>query len=284
MINFDYLLLSEEPMNTPNYKEEYKKLLGALPSWLRDEMPTFVPHYTLVSASDAGLIDTDKGYTLLTPEGHVYKVYEAVGGELHSDLKDIEGKGFYIHLLGPEDNFNFLGYETEDGNYSVFVPSSQLETLSFLVDSVNESLQAARDYRQDPTDFYSAYNFLDTHMSMWTNNQLNNPHRPMSRILAWLTEGIVDAEMTLTVYKDIPVLGEYDRPASSKIVRDMGVVTFMLEGGPHIGRRRGWESGAYADCCVDIRLVSFAPSFEDTIIEYARKLDERYDEWGNERG
>ena len=64
----------------------------------------------------------------------------------------------------------------------------------------------------------------------------------------------------------------------------MGVVTFMLEGGPHIERRRGGEPGAYADCCVDIRLVSFAPSFEDTIIGYARKLDERYDEWGNERG
>lgn len=270
-------------MNIPNYKEEYKKLLGALPSWLRDEMPTFVPHYTLVSASDAGLIDTDKGYTLLTPEGRVHKVYEAIGEELHRDLKDIEGEGLYIHLLGPEDNFNFLGYETEDGNYSVFVPSSQLETLSFLVDSVNESLQAARDYRQDPTDFYSAYKFLDTHMSMWTNTQLNNPHHPMSRILAWLTEGIIDAEMSLTVYKDIPVLGEYDRPTSSKIVRDMGVVTFMLEGGPHIGRRRGWESGAYTDCYVDIRLVSFAPSFEDVIIEYARKLDERYDEWGNER-
>lgn len=270
-------------MNIPNYEEEYEKLLKKLPLWLRAEMPTFVPHYTLVSGSDAHLASKDTGYTLLTPEGLVYRTYQASGEELQLDLEDIEDNGFFVHHLRPENDLTFLSYETEDGHYAVITPFSQLDALELLGDAMNESLQAARDYRKDPADFYRAFKFLDTHMSMWTNRRLNSDRYPTSRIIGWVTESIFDLEMPLSIYKDIPKGDGCVRPIPTELMHDMGVVTFMLEGGPHIGNESERESEVYADCYIDPRLVSFAPSFEGVVIEYAKKLDALYDEWGNER-
>lgn len=100
MIKFDQLLLGKNNMNIPNYEEEYERLLGALPPWLRDEMPTFVPHYTLVSASDTSIIDANRGYALLTPEGTYIRFTRLLGESYIVILRTLRGRVFTSTFWG----------------------------------------------------------------------------------------------------------------------------------------------------------------------------------------
>lgn len=275
-------------MSIFDFEKKYDDLKGKLPKWLRDEIPPFETHYGLLYAEDTELVEENDGYVILTPDGELYGFYPEVGVELDDEVNSIERSGSYIHSAGSlEDNCLSLIYQREEegGLYSLILPSSMISYLDTLVSSMEKSVEAAEEYEKNPDDFCLAYQFIDSHMSMWTNMMLDDDRKgSIYKIISWDTEGFVNSSLHIGVFKDIPGFDYENEYPSKESIYKFGVNTVCLEGGEHITRKEEDEnSNAFQATFYNPDLRSCAPTFEEAIISYAKKLNKNFDKCGNSR-
>lgn len=230
--------------------------MANLPAWLHALLPTPAP---------ALEVDFREGrIAVVTPAGVVAATFPQ--GALAELAATLEGRDFSFteafmeaheeHSLG---GFA-LSYPTSKSFSRLLFPSTDRDRLALLEDSYESSLRAAIRYQANPTDFYSAYHFVDTHPAFWINKRLE------SDPWLWETQGHCNR-----VYQYVS--------------RDEdGRVFVALETGAHL-RPEGEEQHfvPYSGHYHDYRLDAYGSTFEEAILELAALVAKFFYPDGSER-
>lgn len=133
-----------------------------LPSWLQELLPVKKEPYWLTWLQDQpALIHPDGTQELL---GDWHAANDRMAG---LDVKFDESVADHLPE-GGELTMGFLSFPTLGGQFSTLrggLDDNDRERM--LTQEVEHSLEAAKLYREDPTHFYRAYRFLESHMAFW---------------------------------------------------------------------------------------------------------------------
>lgn len=196
----------------------------------------------------------------ISDDGTDYRISvdEAEHFDLPSHAYDFLRVNGYEALLGKTPRHpNELG---EDATFYCEPGTNRLLLVNYddevrrnhLVEDYQEFLIKDAAWRTDPDDFYACYDWLSSHPAFWSG------HESREGEISWET-GFGLGHDGPNVYKG-----------------DDGRVRVLLEAGPYMGETRDQHS-------IDSRLVTVADTYEEAIIDLAKKVDEFYDITGSER-
>lgn len=224
--------------------------MATFPSWLAESIPDPQEHF-VISYKD--------GQYISKPPGNDESTYT-----YHDCLDDAyyASNGTNVHIdssvPGNEsgDEIFFSGKKTEHNTVPMFFSLTEQDCIDALARTLQSFINIeVKDYREDPSDFMNAYDFIDRHPAFWTKM---TPHDAENKTLDWNTAGYASKIWAV--------------PSRLKD----GRIGWMMEGGSHVGPE-------YVSHYHDLRLDVYGDSIEDCYIQLAAKLDKFFDIDGSER-
>ncbi|MEB4799392.1 hypothetical protein [Acinetobacter soli] len=227
--------------------------LKQLPDWLLEQLPQMTEP-AILSLRDTKLVVT----------------YPDRTETIHDSLNDVQYQIHHVKLTDLQilpEVYQYFGEDKENGGLffktskhlssrlSSYTDQNKFEHLQSALQTAFENEQA---YLTNPTDFLTAYRFIDTHPAFWTvTGDLPSWH--------WNTRGHCQ-----NVYH-----GAYNDEDDGKLV-------IYLETGSHLNKA---EDGGklYQEHYHDYRLDVWADTFEQAFIELAAMVYKFFDHQGIER-
>ena len=224
-----------------------------LPDWLLENIP-----------------ETQEPAILSLREDKLVVTYPDNTETIHNTLKEVQHQTHKIKStdikITPEVYWRFgegkeqglLSFKSSEHFYGMLFSYSDQDRFDRLKDSLQVALDNEKLYLENPTDFFAAYHFIDTHPAFWTvQGELPSWH--------WSTEGHCQ-KVSHWVYKD----------------EDDGRLRICLETGSHVNKASD-SVKIYQEHYHDYRLDVYADSFEQAFIQLAELLYKFFDNHGIER-
>lgn len=220
-----------------------------LPDWLEAVLPD-VPEPAVVD-----YIDGSEQCSLRFPEGIISDYDNMVFESINDAYTFVTEQGidftFGEKVERQHGRFVSVPSDTMPGLSALLIDHSKTDKLNLIKMHYRSWLETADHYLENPDDFMSAYYFMDSHPCFWV--------RERESFLEWQESGHAVNLWIVPQVKD-----------------DKGTVGFMGEAGSHIAPE-------YRSYYHDLRLDVYTESYEDTIIELARRVHKFFAIDGSER-
>ena len=224
-----------------------------LPDWLLENIPSIQEPATLSLREDKLVItypdDTETIHNTLKEVQHQTHKVKC------TDIKILPE--VYWHF-GEDKEQGMLSFKTSEHLFSMLLSYSDQDRFNSLKSSLQIAIENEELYLENPTDFFTAYHYIDTHPAFWT---------VMGELPSWYwaTEGHCQ-RISHWVYKD----------------DENGQLKICLETGSHVNKITD-SVKIYQEHYHDYRLDVCADTFEQAFIKLAALLYKFFDNQGIER-
>lgn len=225
----------------------------SLPTWLVEALPELSAPYRVAMGDGGGLVAT-------SPEGVVQEFpdLKSMHQALRDEDLDIADDVYEAH--GCSRSGLGLSYPSSPSGFRTMVSArTDAGRMRHLMTGYEAWLEQEAKYVKDPTNFYEAYHFVDSHPAFWTR-----PHAERMPF-HW--------DMTGYMCKVRQYLGK---------TAD-GAVYVSLEAGGHVPEASNPEWGTYSSHYADYRLEVTGDTFEQAVVALAANVYKFFDSAGVDR-
>lgn len=230
-----------------NFRDEVEGIV--LPKWFSDLFPPHLP-WSIIAFKD-GKFHVSHDGSMFDDIAEAYDYVSCFSSD-YQVVFDSSVDGHSGELL---DRI-FLCDIPEGGRSGRLLPGQPTEDVEAVIkhDFRHWLTETSLEYNADPDDFVSAHNWLDCHPIFWTVQG-----RGPITYRSWATSSGM-RHVRVRVWFD-------------ENTKEPGV---FMEAGPHI-------APDYRECGINYKLCSYATTYEQAVIELAKKVNELYDLDGNPR-